>query len=312
MAQIKVLKIANSLPTEHDGTADDLTVLSLSSDTISERTATAGVTVDGTLLKDGGIDLATNASFSINGTNIVVDSAGTATLSNIDALDATTEATIEAAIDTLSNLTAASSLVTVGTITTGTWNADAITVAYGGSGRATATAYAVICGGTTATGAHQSIASVGSSGQVLTSNGAGALPTFQNVSATLTVTYTNGNAGAIAKGDVVYLESGVNDTVELADADTIAHGEQLVGIVSDASISAAASGEIEVMPGRVITGILTAATAGDIYYLSTAGTTGNTLTATAPSGGPALVRIGIAKNATDLIYDPQFIADTTA
>lgn len=41
------------------------------------------------------------------------------------------------------------------------------------------TAYAVICGGTTATGAVQPIASVGTSGQVLTSNGAGALPTMQ-------------------------------------------------------------------------------------------------------------------------------------
>jgi hypothetical protein len=52
-------------------------------------------------------------------------------------------------------------------------------VANGGTGRATNTAYAVICGGTTAGGVEQSIASVGTSGQVLTSNGAGALPTFQ-------------------------------------------------------------------------------------------------------------------------------------
>jgi len=36
-----------------------------------------------------------------------------------------------------------------------------------------------LTGGTTSTGAFQSIASVGTSGQVLTSNGAGALPTFQ-------------------------------------------------------------------------------------------------------------------------------------
>jgi hypothetical protein len=57
-----------------------------------------------------------------------------------------------------------------------------LVVANGGSGRATATAYAVICGGTTSTAAHQSIASVGTSGQVLTSNGAGALPTFQTAS----------------------------------------------------------------------------------------------------------------------------------
>jgi hypothetical protein len=52
-------------------------------------------------------------------------------------------------------------------------------VASGGTGRTTNTAYAVICGGTTTGGAEQSIASVGTAGQILTSNGAGALPTFQ-------------------------------------------------------------------------------------------------------------------------------------
>lgn len=57
-----------------------------------------------------------------------------------------------------------------------------LAVARGGSGRGTATAYAVLCGGTTSTGAHQSVASVGTAGQVLTSNGAGALPTFQDAS----------------------------------------------------------------------------------------------------------------------------------
>lgn len=52
-------------------------------------------------------------------------------------------------------------------------------VANGGTGRTTNTAYAVICGGTTNGGAEQSIASVGTAGDILTSNGAGALPTFQ-------------------------------------------------------------------------------------------------------------------------------------
>lgn len=55
-----------------------------------------------------------------------------------------------------------------------------LNVATGGTGRTSHTAYAVICGGTTSTAAQQSIASVGTSGQVLTSNGAGALPTFQD------------------------------------------------------------------------------------------------------------------------------------
>lgn len=57
---------------------------------------------------------------------------------------------------------------------------DTVPVASGGTARTSHTAYAVICGGTTSTGAQQSIASVGTDGQILTSNGAGALPTFQS------------------------------------------------------------------------------------------------------------------------------------
>jgi hypothetical protein len=49
--------------------------------------------------------VAASGKFAFGAVNILDDSAGTTTLSNIDALDATTEATIEAAIDTLANLT---------------------------------------------------------------------------------------------------------------------------------------------------------------------------------------------------------------
>ena len=73
------------------------------------------------------------------------DSSGTLTLTNIDALDATTEATIEAAIDTLSNLT------TVGTIGSGTWQGTTVAVNQGGTG----------------------ITSASSSGFVMVSNGSG-------------------------------------------------------------------------------------------------------------------------------------------
>lgn len=72
----------------------------------------------------GGIDIAASNSVSVAGTDILADSAGTMTLSNIDALDATTEATIEAAIDTLANLTTATSLGTVSTALTGVLRAD--------------------------------------------------------------------------------------------------------------------------------------------------------------------------------------------
>lgn len=60
----------------------------------------AALTYDGT-----SFNLATGKNFQIAGVTILADAAGTTTLSNIDAIDATTEATIEAAIDTLANLT---------------------------------------------------------------------------------------------------------------------------------------------------------------------------------------------------------------
>lgn len=85
--------------------------------------------------------------------------------------------------DTLTNKTLTSPTLTtpvLGTPSSGTLtNCTGLPVAGGGTGLASATAYAVLCGGTTSTGAFQSIASVGTAGQVLTSNGAGALPTFQ-------------------------------------------------------------------------------------------------------------------------------------
>lgn len=59
---------------------------------------------------------------------------------------------------------------------------SSLTVPDGGTGKASFTAYSVVCGGTTSGGNLQNVSSVGTSGQVLTSNGAGALPTFQTPS----------------------------------------------------------------------------------------------------------------------------------
>jgi hypothetical protein len=58
-------------------------------------------------------------------------------------------------------------------------NATGLPVAGGGTGVASLTAYAPIFGGTSGTGAVQS-GTVGTAGQVLTSNGAGAIPTFED------------------------------------------------------------------------------------------------------------------------------------
>jgi len=58
-----------------------------------------------------------------------------------------------------------------------------VTVAQGGTGIGTTTAYSVVFSGTTATGAFQATAGPGTATHVLTSNGAGTLPTFQAVPA---------------------------------------------------------------------------------------------------------------------------------
>ena len=70
-------------------------------------------------------------------------------------------------------------------------------VTNGGTGVATlTTAYGVLAAGTTATGALQNIGT-GTSAQVLTSNGAGALPTFQTLSSGVTITDDTTTATAL-------------------------------------------------------------------------------------------------------------------
>src|SRR5574338_4571 len=54
-----------------------------------------------------------------------------------------------------------------------------VIVANGGTGNTTFTAYSVICAGTAATNPFQNVSGVGNAGEVLTSNGAATLPTWQ-------------------------------------------------------------------------------------------------------------------------------------
>jgi len=69
-------------------------------------------------------------------------------------------------------------------------------VAGGGTGAATFTAYAVITAGTTATNPFQNVSGVGTAGQVLTSAGASALPTWSNGASVLTISPVTHATGA--------------------------------------------------------------------------------------------------------------------
>jgi hypothetical protein len=65
--------------------------------------------------------------------------------------------------------------------TNNAWNSrNPAQVAKGGTGRATVDAYTVVCGGTTTTNPLQNVVGLGTAGQVLTSNGAAALPSWKN------------------------------------------------------------------------------------------------------------------------------------
>ena len=112
----------------------------------------------------------------------------------------------------------------LGTPTSGTLtNCTGLPVAGGGTGVASTTAYAVLCGGTTSTGALQSVSGLGTATYVLTSNGAGALPTWQAASgggggtpggSTTQLQYNNAGAfagitGATSNGTIVTLTSPV-------------------------------------------------------------------------------------------------------
>ncbi len=95
-------------------------------------------------------------------------------------------------------------------------------VAGGGTGATSFTAYSVITGGTTSTGALQNVSGVGTSGQVLTSNGAGTLPTWQTSSAggglltTAVITITSPQIKALRASPVTLIPAqGAGKTIVL-------------------------------------------------------------------------------------------------
>lgn len=86
-------------------------------------------------------------------------------------------------------------------------------VASGGTGLATTTAYGLIAAGTTATGNFQQVSGTGTSGQVLTSNGASALPTWQNaVSLSANNAFTGANTFYNATGQT-FAQASTNDGI---------------------------------------------------------------------------------------------------
>ena len=110
---------------------------------------------------------------TINATDRISDSRAVIN-TNFDNLNADK---IETSTTTLPNITTLTGLTTVGTIGTGTWEGTAIDPAYGGTGSTTPEDGYVMLGADTS--GLKTTAGQGTSGQFLTSNGAGADPTWQ-------------------------------------------------------------------------------------------------------------------------------------
>ena len=122
-----------------------------------------------------------------------VSAAGTGTVTSVALSGGTTGLTVSGSpITSSGTITLAGTLAIAngGTGTTSTTFVNLATnvtgtlpVANGGTGLSTTTTYGLIAAGTTSTGNFQQVSGTGTSGQLLTSNGAGALPTWQNAPA---------------------------------------------------------------------------------------------------------------------------------
>jgi len=114
----------------------------------------------------------------------------------------------------------------------------------------------------------------------------------------LTATFTNGTAGAITIGQLVYIAS--DGDVELADADASTTMPGLA-LVADASISASGSGSF-LLHGFIRDDTWSWTAGGALY----AGTTAGGMTQTAPSGsGDQIQRVGIAVSSTVVYFAPS-------
>jgi hypothetical protein len=128
-----------------------------------------------------------------------------------------------------------------------------------------------------------------------------------NPSSGSNLTATNGEASAIAIGRAVYVSAA--DTVKLANANA-AGTKQVVGLVFDTSINAAASGSIAVAgvvtatttQWDAVTGQTGGLTSGAKYFLSN--TTAGALTTTAPTTG-YIAPVGVALSTTKMVINVE-------
>lgn len=153
----------------------------------------------------------------------------------------------------------------------GAWLGNAINVAHGGTGNNTFTAYSVICAGTTSTGVFQNVSGTGSSGQVLTSNGSSALPTWQAAGGGGGLTWSTiaGTTQAAAVNNAYIIGNASQTTVTLPATAAVGDTVEIVGNGAGGWIMTANTGQTIKIGGQTTSsaGSLTSAAAGDTVQI---------------------------------------------
>ncbi len=194
---------------------------------------------------------------------------------------------------------------TSGTLT----NCTGLPVAGGGTGIATQTAYSVLVGGTTATGAMQSLASIGTINQVLTSQGAGALPIWSTLATPVTgpgsatdkaIAIFNGTGGSTIQNSTITISA--SNTISLISALKDTGGNQSIGFTATGS----AVNYVNITNGATGTGPIVAPASGTDtniqLTLQGAGTKGVVIAGTTKK---------LTVNAIDIWVGSQAIATNT-
>ena len=185
--------------------------------------------------------------------------------------------------------------VTLTTDVTGT-----LPVGNGGTANTTFTAYSVICAGTTSAGALQNVSGLGSSGQVLTSNGTGALPTWQAAAAGgVTSVGLADNSGTWTVGSTPITSSGTITLTNTA-VQTLIDGATITW-----TITSGVTATVTLAGNRTLA--ISGAINGGIYTLIVKQDGSGSHTLAMPSGskvvgaGGGVVTLSTAPNAVDVI-----------
>lgn len=190
-------------------------------------------------------------------------------------------------------------------------------VAGGGTGATSFTAYAPVCGGTTSTNPLQSASTgLSTSGFVLTSNGASALPSFQSVSASGAITTITGNTGGAespSSGNFNIVGTGSITVAGSANTETV----QLTGLTNHSLLVGAGTATITNL-GVATNGQLPIGSTGADPVLATiTASTGVSITngagsITIAATGAGMATVEVTGTSQSMAVDTFYIANNAA